>query len=172
MVHWNFKAMMITTIRSATEADADAIAEAHVDSIRTLGPAAYASEVVDVWGAARSGERYVRSMHQGETFFVAVPSSEDGNVLGFSSHRIENGQHRAVIYVRAAAARQGIGSRLLRCSLDTAKLLGASEVRVDASLIAVPFYLRNGFVELGTGSHRLKNGPEMACVYMKKSLVG
>jgi GNAT superfamily N-acetyltransferase len=132
----------------------------------------YRAEIVNVWGAARSGERYVHAMHHGEAFFVAVPSPEDGSILGFSSHRIENGHHRAVIYVRGTAARQELGSRLLRCSLDYAKSHGASDVHVDASLIAVPFYLRNGFVELGTGSHRLKNGPEMACVYMKKTLVG
>jgi hypothetical protein len=68
--------MMITTIRPATEADADAIAEAHVDSIRTLGPATYASETVDVWGAARSGERYVRS------------------------HRLKNGPEMACVYMK------------------------------------------------------------------------
>jgi hypothetical protein len=71
--------MIITTIRPASDADAEAIAEAHVDSIRTLGPAMYGAEIVKVWGAARSGERYVRAMHEGEAFFVAEPSPEDAS---------------------------------------------------------------------------------------------
>jgi putative acetyltransferase len=159
------------TIRTATQADADAIAEAHVDSIRTLGPNAYAAEIVDVWGAPRSGERYAAAMGRGEAFFVAVPSAKSDYVLGFSSHRFEGGYHRTAIYVRGTAIRQGIGTGLLQCAIDVALSQGAKEVRVDASLVAVPFYLRNGFVALETGSHRLQNGPEMPCVRMKKTLV-
>ncbi len=165
---------MIVThkIRPAEEGDANAIAAAHVDSIRTLGPGAYDAEIVEAWGAPRSGERYVSAMRQGEAFFVAAPSPENGSVLGFSSHRVERGIHRTAVYVRGAATRQGIGSRLLQRAIDVALLQGAEEVRVAASLVAVPFYLKNGFVELAAGSHRLQKGPEMACIHMKKALSG
>ncbi len=163
---------MTHAIRPAEESDANAIAEAHVDSIRTLGPSAYDADIVEAWGAPRSGERYVSAMRQGEAFFVAVPAAENGSVLGFSSHRVESGIHRTAIYVRGAAARQGIGSRLLQRAIDVALSKGAEEVHVAASLVAVPFYLQNGFVEREAGIHRLQNGPEMACVHMKKSLPG
>ncbi len=65
---------MMYTIRPAIDADADAIADAHVDSVRTLGPSAYGPEIVESWGAPRSGERYASAMRQGETFFVALGS--------------------------------------------------------------------------------------------------
>ena len=109
-------------------------------------------------------------MRRGEEFFVAVLSPENDYILGFSSHRVKNGQHRTAIYVRGTAVRQRIGSRLLQCCIDVALSQGAHDVHVEASLVAVPFYLKNGFVELGTGSHRLRNGPDMPCVHMKKTL--
>jgi GrpB-like predicted nucleotidyltransferase (UPF0157 family)/GNAT superfamily N-acetyltransferase len=159
---------MPVEIRPATEADVDAIAAAHVDSILTLGPATYDPAIVKVWGAQRNGEPYLNAMRRGEAFFVAV----DEVVLGFSSHRVENDRHRTAIYVRGIAARQGIGSRLLRCAIDAALSRGATEVWVDASLIAVQFYQRNGFSVLGSGRHRLEAGLEMPCVHMKKTLSG
>jgi putative acetyltransferase len=158
---------MPVEIRPATQADVDAIAEAHVDSIVTLGPTAYAPAIIDAWGAPRDGAPYLDAMHRGEVFFVAV---EENVVLGFSSHRIEGDRHRTAIYVRGVASRQGIGSRLLRCAIDEARSRGATDVWVDASLNAVQFYLQNGFSELGNGRHRLKAGLEMRCVHMKKAL--
>ena len=38
-------------IRPAQPADAEAITLAHLDSIRSLGPAFYPSEVVEAWSA-------------------------------------------------------------------------------------------------------------------------
>jgi GrpB-like predicted nucleotidyltransferase (UPF0157 family)/ribosomal protein S18 acetylase RimI-like enzyme len=158
---------MPVNIRRATEADVDAIAEAHVDSILTLGPSAYDPAIVTAWGAPRSGERYLKAMQRGEAFFVAV---ERNAVLGFSSHRIEGDRHRAAIYVRGTATRQRIGSRLLDCAIDAAWSQGAVDVWVDASLLAVQFYRQNGFSDLGRGTHRLPGGLEMQCVYMKRDL--
>jgi GrpB-like predicted nucleotidyltransferase (UPF0157 family)/GNAT superfamily N-acetyltransferase len=157
---------MPVKIRPATEANADAIAEAHVDSILMLGPAAYDPAIVKAWGAPRSGELYLEAMRRGDAFFVAV---HENAVVGFSSHCIQGGQHRTAIYVRGSAARQGIGSRLLRYALDAALSRGATEVWVDASLIAVEFYEQNGFFNLGRGIHRLQAGLEMPCVRMKKT---
>jgi GrpB-like predicted nucleotidyltransferase (UPF0157 family) len=158
---------MSVKIRPATESDVDGIADAHVDSILTLGPAAYDLAIVEAWGAPRNGERYLQAMHRGEAFFVAV---DENVILGFSSHRIQDGRHRAAIYVRGRAARQGIGSRLLGCGIAVAQSVGATDLWVDASLLAVKFYERNGFSNLGNGSHRLQAGLEMPCVYMKKML--
>jgi putative acetyltransferase len=154
-------------IRPATEADVDAIAEAHVDSILTLGPAAYDPAIVNAWATPRSGASYLKAMQRGETFFVAV---ERDVVLGFSSHRVDGDRHRTAIYVRGIAARRKIGSRLLGRAIDAARSLGASDVWVDASLLAVPFYRQNGFTDLGPGTHRMPSGLEMQCVYMKKTL--
>jgi ribosomal protein S18 acetylase RimI-like enzyme len=160
-------------IRTADPDDADAIAAAHVDSIESIGAGFYGADVVRDWGAAIQPGMYRRAMAEGETFFVAVVSRDAGReVLGFSSHRVDAGQHGVAVYVRGMAARRGIGSALLRIALSSASAAGAPGVQLDSSLAAVDFYRANGFVEAGRGDHRLGSGRAMACVVMRKDLDG
>ncbi|WP_096328372.1 GNAT family N-acetyltransferase [Nannocystis exedens] len=156
-------------IRPAIFEDAAGIAAAHVASIRSLGPAAYAPEVVADWGAPRSGRRYLRAMANGERFFVAVDGQ--GRVLGFAGHRVEAREHRIAVYVRGDASRRGVGSALLAAAEAVARQGGAAGIRVDASLVAVPFYAANGFRALAPAVHTLRSGRPMACVKMEKSFV-
>ncbi len=60
-------------VRPAEAADGDGIAESHIASIRSLGAKSYDPEIVDAWGAPRSGDRYRRAMERGE--FSSWPSS-------------------------------------------------------------------------------------------------
>jgi putative acetyltransferase len=157
--------------RLASAADADGIAAAHLDSIRTIGARFYSPEVVDDWAARISSDRYVKAMENGETFYIAV-GSENGEpeVLGFASHRVENGQHRTAVYMRRTASRCAVGSTLFRLAEGHAVALGAGSIHVDASLAAVEFYKANGFEVLAQGAHQLWSGRSMACVFMQKTL--
>jgi putative acetyltransferase len=157
----------LLAVRPATIADADQIADAHVDSIHALGAKAYDRDVIEVWGAPRDGQRYRAAIEQGELFFIAV---EGRQVLGFSSYRLEEGKHRTAIYVRGIAARRGIGTALFVRAEAAARERGAGEIYVDASLAAVDFYRSCGFQELGVGEHLLPSGVAMACVFMRKTL--
>lgn len=154
-------------IRPALATDTDGIARAHVASIQSLGASVYDAEVVNDWGAPRPAEHYVRRMQAGAQLFVAV---EDGRIIGFSDYRVEKGHHRTAVYVRGDAARKGVGTTLFAAAENAARLHGAREIRVDASLVAAPFYAANGFEELGGGEHELKSGRKMACVFMRKLL--
>lgn len=158
-------------IRRATPSDADDIAAAHADSIRSIGPQFYASETVSDWGLGLTSDLYVKAMECGEAFWLAVggPGGERA-VLGFSSHRVDETQHGTSVYVRGAAARRGIGSALFRVAEATAKRAGATSIVIDASLAAVDFYGAHGFEEVGRGEHRLQSGHLMRCVYMRKTL--
>ena len=159
------------TVRPATPSDADQIAEAHVDSIHSLGAKFYDAKIVSVWGAPRNGERYTRAMQNGELFFVAVRGEENGErVLGFSSYRVEEGKHRTAVYVRGDAAHRGVGKALFNKAETAAREHGAEEIHVDASLAAVNFYKARGFEELAPGQHRMRTGALMDCVFMKKRL--
>jgi putative acetyltransferase len=51
-----------------------------------------------------------------------------------------------------------------------AKELGLTELRMDSSINAVPFYEANGFISLERADHRLPSGNRMACVRMRKTL--
>ncbi len=158
--------------REAAPADADDIAEAHLDSIRSIGPAFYPPNVVDDWAEGLTGEVYVKAMAGGEVFFIAT-GTIDGRpgVLGFSSdYRIEGTRHGTSVYVRGLAARRGIGSTLYRLAEAHAVARGATSVHVEASLAGVEFYRANGFEEVGRGHTPLMSGRAIACVFMRKEL--
>jgi putative acetyltransferase len=157
-------------IRRAGLEDVDAIAAAHLDSIRSIGALYYEPPIVSDWGARVKGELYAKAMARAEVFFIATEPSGRPAVLGFSSHRIEEDGHRTAVYVRARATRQGIGSALFRTAEAAAIAAGATSIHVDASLAAVEFYAANGFEEVGRGEHRLWSGRSMACVFMQKVL--
>ena len=155
--------------RRAGRLDAPAMANAHLDSIRTLGPAFYSSEVVETWASAVSPDMYVRAMDGGEVFFVATGEvAGQPAVLGFSSHRIDDTQDGVSVYVRGAAARRGIGTALLRLAESDAAAHGASSIQIQASLAGVAFYRSNGFEEIGRGEAELTTGRTMPCVFMRK----
>lgn len=157
--------------RRANLSDADDIAVAHRDSIRSIGPRVYPPGVVDDWGAGLTGDLYVKAMEGGEVFFIAI-GEIDGKpaVLGFATHRIDGAQHGTSVYVRGMAARRGIGSALFRLAEADAIANGATSIQVDASLAAVEFYKANGFDEVARGETRLMSGRPIACVYMQKTL--
>jgi putative acetyltransferase len=157
-------------LRRATPSDADAIAEAHVDSIRAIGPDFYPPHVVEAWAAGLTSDLYVRAMNDGEAFFVAVDPLDDQVVLGFSTHRTEPDEHRTAVYVRGSAARRGVGSALFQRAEADVRACGGTTINIAASLAAVDFYKANGFEETARGEHRLRNGVMMACVLMRKTL--
>jgi putative acetyltransferase len=157
-------------VRPAVADDGEGIAQAHVDSIRSISATAYAKEIVNDWAGSRTGEDYRRRMREGELFFVAHDGADEKYILGFSSHRAEPDRHSITTYVRGDTARKGVSTALLAAAEDAARRHGAREIRIDASLVAVPFYKANGFEELGSGEHALKSGGKMSCIFMRKRL--
>ncbi len=161
------------TIRRATEEDAAAIALAHLDSIRSLGARFYPPDVVEAWGEGLTSSLYRDAMRSGEVFFVAIGQLEGQQVvLGFATHRVDDLQDGASVYVRGRVARQGIGTALLRLAEEHARAHKATSIQIQASLAGVEFYKANGFEELERGEAVLMSGKSMPCVLMRKQLSG
>ena len=158
-------------VRRAGPGNADAIAAAHIDSIVSIGPRFYDADTVRAWSAHLTPALYANAMARGEEMFIAIDRRGDANaVLGFSSHRVDDGVHRTAIYIRGDAARRGIGSALFKAAEAAAIAAGATSLEIDASLAAVDFYKTLGFEETGRGTHALRSGHAMACVFMRKNL--
>jgi putative acetyltransferase len=157
--------------RRAHPADADAIALAHRDSIRSIGPAFYPPDLVEAWGEGLTPDIYVKAMETGEVFFIAT-GDIDGEpvVLGFASHRVDDMEDGASVYVRGGASRRGIGTALLRLAEAHAIEHGARTVQIQASFAGVEFYKSNGFEEIGRGDAVLMSGRTMPCVVISKRL--
>jgi GNAT superfamily N-acetyltransferase len=159
-------------VRRASAGDAEAIALAHADSIRSIGPDFYSREVVEAWGSGLTPDLYMEAMEGGEAFFIAT-GALDGKmaVLGFATHRVVDDQDAASVYVRGCATRRGIGTALLQLAEDHARSHGVKTIQIQASLAGVEFYKANGFEELGRGEARLMSGAAMPCVFMRKTLI-
>lgn len=158
--------------RRADLSDAEALASAHRDSIRSIGPRFYSPDLVEAWGAGLTPDLYRQAMKNGEVFFIAIGRAKgEPEVLGFASHRVDDALDGASVYVRGGAARRGIGTRLLHLAEEHARSHGATSLQIQASLAGVEFYRANGFEELGSGEAVLLSGHSMPCVFMRKTLV-
>ena len=161
----------VTETRQAHPADAEAILAAHLDSIQSIGRSFYSAHIVDAWKAGLTRDVYVNAMKAGEVFFVAIgPINGQAAVLGFATHRVDDAQDGASVYVRGIAARCCIGTRVFRLAEEHARARGATSISIQASLAGVPFYLANGFEEVGRGEALLMTGRSMPCVFMRKLL--
>jgi GNAT superfamily N-acetyltransferase len=63
-----------------------------------------------------------------------------------------------------------VGRALLARLEELARDVALTELRMDASINAVPFYEANGFISLEPGEHIMSTGARMACVRMRKVL--
>ncbi|MFI5362958.1 MAG: GNAT family N-acetyltransferase [Elusimicrobiota bacterium] len=156
-------------IRRARSGDAQAIAAAHLDSIRSIGPAFYPPDVVEAWASGLTPGLYIKAMENGEAFFIAT-GNIDGQpaVLGFSTHRVDDAQDGVSVYIRGKSARKGIGTALLRRAEGHALAHGAARVQIQATLAGVEFYKATGFEEVGRGPVSLTSGTSIPCVFMQK----
>lgn len=157
-------------IRQANESDVEAIRAAHRRSILDLAAKDYPPEVITEWGSDQSPraiEKHKDSIRtKNELVWVAEIS---GKIEGFSALVPSINELRAV-YVTGSAARRGVGTALLKALESKARKLGLRKLRMHSSVTAQKFYEKNGYQNLGSGSHTMRSGREMACFIMEKSL--
>lgn len=158
--------------RRASPSDAEDIASAHLDSIRSLGTGFYPPQVVNDWAEGVTADLYINAMDGGEVFFIALEEIGGATiVLGFASDYVREGtQHGTSVYVRGTAARRGIGSALFKLAEAEAISKGATSFRVEASFAGLEFYKANGFIEIARGEIHLTTGQPIGCVFMEKAL--
>jgi putative acetyltransferase len=158
--------------RRAIRSDVQGMADAHRDSILQLGSQYYVPAIVNQWAGVVNPWLYLDAMGRGEVFFIATGRiAGQPKVLGFSSDYVVSGTtHGTSAYVRQVAARRRVGSRLLALAESFGRSRGATAVQIEASLGAVEFYKRHGFVETTRGDVALPSGFQMPCVFMHKEL--
>lgn len=159
-------------LRRGRPDDALAILEAQRSAIRGTAASAYSPAIIDEWAPAviapQRVEAFVRWIERGEELIVVAMDATE-RVIGFGSIVPSNAELRAV-YVAAEHGRQGVGRAILGRLEELAREVGMTELRMDASINAVPFYEASGFVSLERGEHPMPSGGRMACVRMRKAI--
>jgi putative acetyltransferase len=128
-------------IRRARQEDCHSICSVHAAAVSGIRTALYTPEEIQAWAVPKKPASYEESIRSKE-FFVA----EDGEaIVGFGVLNRELAEVEAV-YVSPGAGRRGIGLKVLRKLEERANTLGLSVLRLNASLNAVPFYEKAGYV--------------------------
>lgn len=135
-------------------------------AIREICASRYTPAEIAAWGYRRGPEFYLNAILNKE-FYVA---EEGGAVVGFGTLDQESGEVEA-IYVSPRVVRRGVGMKILTTLEERARALRLRRLYLKASLNAVAFYERAGYVRREDASHRLRSGVEIACVLMDKKLM-
>ena len=151
-------------IRRAGQEDCYSIGNVHAAAVRGIRTTLYTPEEIQAWAVPRNPSSYEESISSKE-FFVA---EDGGAIVGFGVLNQEIVEVEAV-YVTPGAGR-GIGLEVLRKLEERASALGLSMLRLNASLNAVPFYEKAGYVAQERSKYRLLTGVEIACVPMVKAM--
>ena len=130
--------MTAIAIRSATETDANSLHRIHTAAVREVCAGSYAELQVEAWLQKRSPGGYQPAI-EAEQMFVAELGKE---VIGFG-HSVPG--EVLAIFVEPTHHRRGVGALLLSEALERS----GSPAELEATLNAVPFYERHGFVAQG-----------------------
>jgi ribosomal protein S18 acetylase RimI-like enzyme len=153
------------TIRRARLEDKEAIWRVHSSAIKGTCKSHYLPEQIQGWAGLHEPESY-RELIQSKEFLVA---EDDGLIVGFGQLNQQNGEVEAV-YVSPDYGGLGVGSALLKQLEEVAQESGIASLHLLSSLNAVSFYERAGYIRGREAMHQLRNGIELALVYMDKKL--
>jgi GNAT superfamily N-acetyltransferase len=151
--------------RPARPDDVSAVHRVHSEAIQAGAAGHYAQEIIDVWAGAFNPENFPRNIER-MAFYVA--ESREGGIDGFLAIDLETGEVDSV-YVAPWGKGRGLGSALMALAEEVARDRGVSDLWLDASLNAVPFYERHGWRAVRDHA-RVRQGVEIPLVRMEKTL--
>ena len=152
-------------IRRARREDCQFIGDVHTAAVGGIRTSLYTPEELRAWAVPRKPESYEELIGTRE-FFVA---EMDDVIVGFGVLNQASAEVEA-IYVNPGAGRRGIGLDVLRKLEERARSLKLEILRLNASLNAVQFYEKAGYIAQEPSKYRLLTGIEIACVPMVKLL--
>lgn len=151
------------TYRRSNAEDRAAVFSLVSASTRRLAPIPYSQEVVDSWMHGRTIEDYRSDCEKGLIWIAEL----EEQAIGFSHG--EAGEVKR-LFVSADFVGYGVGAALMKLALEDARSNGTKEVIIEATLNAVPFYKKWGFIEIGDGVFPgRENLPPIKIVRLKAS---
>jgi len=151
--------------RTATPADLDPCWGVRTDALRVGCAAHYPPATVEALCASPPPASMPDLFAAGG----AIVAEEDGLIVGYAVLDRASGEVDA-LFVAPDRQRRGIARRLLAGLEALAAERNISRLFVTASLNAVPFYQRAGFLHVRDELYRHRGGFFMASVYMEKRL--
>ena len=141
--------------------------EIHRASVRGIAAKDYPSSVVDEWAPLPITDANVERFLSNRDNEIRLTAEIDGELVGLAAIVLSNSELRAC-YVAPTTTRRGIGSALIAEIERIACENGLTQLQLDSSLTAEPFYTALGYRVLERGEHILPSGMPMAAVKMQK----
>ncbi|PKI16031.1 GNAT family N-acetyltransferase [Colwellia sp. 12G3] len=126
----------------------------------------YDSKTVLDWVGEANPERFVQSANNGCVQYVKVL---ENRVVCFGELNIEK-QLLLSLFVSPDCVGKGIGQKMIEFLFIKANKAGIKILKVDSSLNAANFYLRNGFVEQSKSNFTTRNGVVLESIKMECAL--
>jgi putative acetyltransferase len=157
--------LQMLSIRKAEPEDCPAIARVHTSAVRAISSNVYTRDEIESWARPHPPETYELSIAAKE-FYVVTDADV---IVGFG---VLNPQTREIeaVYASPDVTRRGVGIMILAQLESRALELGLETLSLNASLNAVGFYKRAGYVPQAESKYRLRSGVEIRCVPMIKQL--
>ena len=131
--------------RRATGADVFVLAALYRDAALRLGPLVYTPEQARAWASFADDPTGFRDyVLEADTWIAERPA--DGRALGFCGIGID-GERREIhsLYVTPPMTRRGLGSEMLRRTLDRAATEGSTRFAAWVTPFSRPVFLAAGF---------------------------
>ena len=154
-------------LRQATCDDLDLLWELRTRAVAHACAAHYSEAVLAVWLASPVPDS-LRPLFADGGGMVAI---EDGRMLGYAVWNAASGEVDG-LFVEPAQHGRGIGAMLINAIESAARAAGCERLFLSASLNAVPFYGRAGFVAVREEMYPHRSGIGIPSVFMEKQLDG
>lgn len=155
----------LTGIRSANVSDVDSIWAIRTQAILNSCVAFYAQDKITAWADSPMPKNFDHIL----VTLKAIVYEEKGKVLGFGFIDSDK-QSLESVFVDTFHHGKGIGKMLVLALQQQAIKTGVQVLSLSASLNAVPFYKRLGFIEQVSRFWLHPSGIELECVPMSKCL--
>lgn len=153
------------TIRTAGDADLEAIWRVHRTAIEQTCATRYGPDVISAWVERLKPESYRGVVQRG----IVVIAEDHDETIGFGQLDLAAGEIQAV-YVFPGAQGRGVGAALLAHLEHVALTHGLCDITLQATLNAETFYAAHGWQTTGRDVRKITEQVSLACVAMEKSL--
>lgn len=151
--------------RPATQADLSTLWELRTRAVRAGCSDHYPAAVIDIWCAAPAPASLPLLVQAGG----AVVAEESGRIVGYAVLNLDTGEINAA-FVEPSQQRRGIALQLLLQLESMARERDLARLFLSASINAVPFYERAGFLSVREELYRHRCGIDLESVFMEKQL--
>ncbi|MCJ1909742.1 GNAT family N-acetyltransferase [Planococcus ruber] len=113
------------------------------ETVHSVNAAHYTAEQLHAWAPMDEKEERIKKWRVSLAQNFSFVAEQKGKVVGFSDLQQDGYLNR--LYVHKDHQRQGVAAALLNVAEKEAGKLGLSEITLDASLTAKPFFEKRGY---------------------------